>query len=132
MTMTKKKSLKKEMKRLSNNPFVLSDTPQRHELQTPVGELVVYVKPLSWVAQQEAMSNFVSFKTGSDGEVAPNIDLGGYWKFVLINCIVRTEPSLSKNDLLNLTPEVGDVIRTVLPDLNDIITQFAGGVSPLG
>jgi hypothetical protein len=117
---------------MSNNPFVLSNTPQRHELQTPVGELVVYVKPLSWVAQQEAMSNFVSFKTGSDGEVSPNIDLGGYWKYVLINCIVKTEPVLSKNDLLNLTPEAGDAIRTVLPDLNDIISKFAGGVSPLG
>lgn len=120
------------MKRLSNNPFVLSNTPQRHELETPVGKLVVFVKPLSWVEQQEAMSQFVSFKTGTDGEVAPNIDLGGYWRYVLTNCIVKTEPTLSKNDLLNLTPEVGDAVRTVLPDLNDIIGQFAGGATPLG
>lgn len=116
---------------MSSNPFVLSNNPTRHELQTPVGTLVVYVKPLSWVAQQEAMSQFVSFKTGADGEVAPNIDLGGYWKYVLMNCIVKTEPAMSKADLLNLTPEVGDVVRTVLPDLNDIIGQFAGGADPL-
>jgi|SRR6056300_1679732 len=127
-----KKNPKKEMKRLSNNPFVLSNTPQRHELETPVGKLVVFVKPLSWVEQQEAMSQFVSFKTGADGEVAPNIDLGGYWRYVLTNCIVKTEPQLSKNDLLNLTPEVGDAVRTVLPDLNEIIGQFAGGATPLG
>ena len=117
---------------MSNNPFTLSNTPQRHELETPVGTLVVYVKPLSWIEQQEAMSQFVSFKTGADGEVAPNIDLGGYWRYVLTNCITKTEPTLSKKDLLNLTPEVGDVIRTVLPDLNDIIGQFAGGADPLG
>jgi len=127
-----KKLLKKERKRLSNNPFTLSSTPQRHELETPVGTLVVFVKPLSWIEQQEAMSQFVSFKTGADGEVAPNIDLGGYWRYVLTNCITKTEPTLSKKDLLNLTPEVGDVIRTVLPDLNDIIGQFAGGADPLG
>ena len=114
-----------------NNPFVLSVTPKRHELETPVGDLVIFVKPLSWVAQQEAMSQFVSFKTGADGEVSPSIDLGGYWRYVFSNCIVRTEPELSKSDLLNLTPEVGEVVKTVLPDLNDIITQFAGGGSPL-
>ena len=116
----------------NNNPFVLSNKPKRHELETPVGTLVVYVKPLSWVAQQEAMSQFVSFKPDSNGEVAPNIDLGGYWKYVLTQCITKTEPAMSKDDLLNLTPEVGAVVRTVLPDLNDIIGQFAGGVSPLG
>tara|TARA_R100001440_G_scaffold35191_1_gene54178 strand:- start:45991 stop:46362 length:372 start_codon:yes stop_codon:yes gene_type:complete len=116
----------------NNNPFVLSNSPKRHELETPVGTLVVYVKPLSWVAQQEAMSQFVSFKPDSNGEVSPNIDLGGYWKYVLTQCITKTEPAMSKDDLLNLTPEVGAVVRTVLPDLNDIIGQFAGGESPLG
>jgi hypothetical protein len=114
-----------------NNPFVLSNTAQRHELETPVGKLVVYVKPLSWVEQQEAMSQFVSFKTGNDGNMLPNIDLGGYWKYVFSNCIQKTEPALSRADLLNLTPEVGAIVKTVLPDLNDIIGQFAGGVSPL-
>jgi len=49
----------------------------------------------------------------------------------LTNCIQKTEPNLSKKDLLNLTPEVGAVIKTVLPDLNEIIGQFAAGVSPL-
>jgi hypothetical protein len=115
-----------------NNPFVLSSTPIRHELETPVGDLVVFVKPLTWVEQQEAMSQFVSFKTGADGEMSPSIDLGGYWKYVFSNCIIKTEPELSKNDLLNLTPDVGAIVKTVLPDLNDIISQFAGGVSPLG
>lgn len=117
---------------MKNNPFILSSNPEKHILQTPVGELVVFVKPLSWIQQQEAMSQFVTFKTGDDGEVAPNIDLGGYWRYVLVNCISDTEPKMSKKDLLNLTPEVGAEIRKVLPDLTDIIGQFAGDVNPLG
>jgi hypothetical protein len=111
--------------------FILSNTPTQHILDTPMGELIVNVKQLSWVEQQDAMSRFVSFKTADDGSVAPDIDLGGYWRYVLTNCVVSTEPSLSKKDLLNLHPDVGNVIRTVLPDLNEIIGQFAGGVSPL-
>ena len=51
--------------------FILSNTPTEHLLETPMGELVVYVKQLSWVEQQDAMSRFVSFKTDSEGVVAP-------------------------------------------------------------
>lgn len=116
----------------NDNPFILSNTPVKHEIETPVGVLVVFVKPLSWIEQQEAMSQFVSFKANEEGDIAPNIDLGGYWRFVITNCITSTEPAMSKKDLLNLSPEVGTEVRKVLPDLNDIIGQFTGGVSPLG
>jgi hypothetical protein len=119
------------MKKPNENPFVLSTSPIRHVVETPVGDLIVYVKPLSWVEQQEAMSRFVSFSNDAEGNVSPKIDLGGYWKYVFVNCITKTEPELSKSDLLNLTPEVGAEVRKILPDLNDIIGQFAGGVSPL-
>ena len=43
--------------------FILSNTPTQHILDTPMGELIVNVKQLSWVEQQDAMSRFVSFKT---------------------------------------------------------------------
>ena len=117
---------------MKNNPFVLSNTPEKHTIETSAGDQVVYVKPLSWIQQQEAMSQFVTFKTDEDGDVTPNIDLGGYWKYVLVNCITQTEPSMSKQDLLNLTPEVGSKVKEVLPDLTEIIGQFAGDANPLG
>tara|TARA_R100001510_G_C7656902_1_gene217588 strand:+ start:8461 stop:8838 length:378 start_codon:yes stop_codon:yes gene_type:complete len=106
--------------------FVLSRSANRHEVNTPDGMLIVYVKPLSWIEQQEAMSQFVDFKI-VDGEASPSIDLGGYWRYVLTRCIEKTEPSLSKEDLLNLKPEVGDAIKDVLPSLTDIMQQFASG-----
>ena len=56
------------------------------------------------------MSQFVEFKV-VDGEAAPSIDLGGYWRYVITRCIDRTEPSLTKEDLLNLKPEVGAEIQ---------------------
>jgi len=112
--------------------FILSTDSIRHELDTPKGSLVVYVKPISWIQQQEALSRFVDF-TGSDdsGNVAPKIDLGGYWRYVFTNCIDKTEPKMSKEELLNLHPDVGSVIQTVLPSIFEIIGSFAGGDSPL-
>ena len=110
----------------NNRKFVLSRSANRHEVNTPDGMLVIYVKPLSWIEQQEAMSQFVDFKV-VDGEASPSIDLGGYWRYVLTRCIDRTEPNLSKDDLLNLKPEVGDAIQAHLPSLTDIMQQFASG-----
>ena len=43
------------------NDFVLSNESVRHELDTPSGELIVYVRPISWIQQQEALSRFVDF-----------------------------------------------------------------------
>jgi hypothetical protein len=114
-----------------DNPFVLNNKPVRHELETPLGSLIVYVKPLSWIEQQDALSRFVSIKT-VDGEMTPKMDLGGYWRYVLMNCITSTEPKLSKEDLFNLHPDVGNALKRLLPDLTDIIQSFSEGFDPLG
>jgi|TARA_R110002126_G_scaffold56437_5_gene150770 hypothetical protein len=114
------------------NDFVLSNESVRHELDTPSGELIVYVRPISWIQQQEALSRFVDFSSnGDDGNIAPKIDLGGYWRYVFTNCIDRTEPVLSNEELLNLRPEVGAEIQKVLPSIFEIVGSFAGGDSPL-
>lgn len=113
------------------NDFILSSEPVRHTLETPMGELVVAVRPLSWIQQQEAMSRFVDFVT-VDGDIQPKIDLAGYWRYVFTNCIVETDPSLTKEELLNLHPDVGACVQRVLPSIFEIVGTFAGGESPLG
>jgi len=114
------------------NKFLLSNNPDSHVVETPMGDLLIYVKQLSWIEQQEAMTKFVDFKI-VDGEPAPQIDLGGYWRYVFQKCIVKTEPEMSSKDLLNLKPEVGAEIQKHLPSLTKIVEQFAGGeANPLG
>jgi len=112
------------------NDFLISNEPKRHEIETPMGDLVVYVRPLSWIQQQEAMSRFVDFVTVG-GEVQPKIDLAGYWRYVFTNCITESEPSFTKEELLNLHPDVGAEIQKVLPSIFEIVGSFAGGADPL-
>ena len=51
--------------------FILTTESIRHELDTPKGTLIVYVKPISWIQQQEALSRFVDFSGSDDsGNVA--------------------------------------------------------------
>jgi len=111
--------------------FLASNTPIRHEVETPVGLLVVFVKPMTWIQQQEAISQFVDFVI-EDDEMRPTIDFGGYWKYVLSNCVEKTEPEISKSDLMNLSPEVGQVLVTILPSIEDLMGAMSGGEpSPL-
>ena len=83
---------------------------------------------MTWIQQQEAISQFVDFQI-NDGEVEPKIDFGGYYAYVLTNCIEKTEPSITKSDILKLKPEVGQAIMGVLPSLEELMESFAGGES---
>jgi len=116
---------------LKASDFLAGKTAERHEVETPVGNLVIYVKPMTWIQQQEAISKFVDFVI--DGEdMRPRIDFGGYWEYVLRNCIADTEPKISKNELMHLSPEVGAAIVDVLPGIDSLVASMTGGEpSPL-
>jgi len=113
------------------NDFLISTNPSRHEVVTPAGTLIVHVKPLSWLQQQEAISKFVDVVI-TDGEPSPSIDFGGYWEYILTNCITETEPHLTKNQLRALSPEVGNEIVKILPSLEDLTAGMDGEPTPLG
>ena len=55
---------------LKPSDFTISNTPDRHEIETEAGTLVIYIRPLSWIKQQQAISQFVDFKL-IDGEPTP-------------------------------------------------------------
>ena len=111
---------------LKANDFLTVSSSVRHEVETEKGVLVVFVKPLTWIQQQEAIFRFVDFQM-IDGEPAPSIDFGGYYSYVLTNCIEKTDPAISKKDILKLSPEVGKELIKVLPSLESLMEAFAGG-----
>lgn len=117
---------------LKASDFLAGSTPARHEVETPIGPFVVFVRPMTWIQQQEAISQFVDFDLDENGEVRPRIDFGGYYSYVLTNCITSTDPPISKKDIINLKPEVGKAIVSILPSIEEIMGAMAGGeVSPL-
>jgi len=112
--------------------FYLSpDTTTQHMIDTPFGELRVWVRELTWIQRQNALTQFVSFKANGDGDPTPSIDFGGYWSYMLTNCIERTEPSLTKEQLLNVRPEVGDELAKILPSFDSLVSSLSAS-GPLG
>lgn len=115
-----------------SNPFTISNSPDHHEIKTDDGVLSVWVKPLSWIQQQEALTKFVEFNFEGE-DVSPSLDFGGYWKYVLKECITKTDPKLTYSDLLNLKPDVGGKLAKVLPSLTDLMTSLSeDATNPLG
>ncbi len=111
---------------LKASDFLAGKSAERHEVETPAGVLVVYVKPMTWIQQQEAISKFVDFVIEGE-DMKPRIDFGGYWQYVLRNCITDTEPKIEKKDLMNLSPEVGASLVEVLPGIDSLIATMTGG-----
>ena len=109
--------------------LTVSSDSEKHTIETPVGELSVWVKDLSWIERQEALSQFVSLGSDGDGNMTPNIDFGGYWRFVFKRCITKTDPDLTLEQLLALKPEVGAEVQKLLPSFDSLMAGMQGGIT---
>ena len=111
--------------------LTVSSDSEKHTIETPVGELSVWVKDLSWIERQEALSQFVSLGSDGDGNMTPNIDFGGYWRFVFKRCITKTDPDLTLEQLLALKPEVGAEVQKLLPSFDSLMAGMQGCITGL-
>ena len=106
--------------------LLVSTAAKSHDIEVdpdnPNSIIRVWVKELSFLQTQEAIKEVVQLN--ADGEV--NIDLAGYWKYMMNMCIDRTEPKIGKAQLYALKPEIAAKITALLPQPQDLV------VGPLG
>ena len=77
----------------------------------------VNTRDLSFIDMQKAIKSFVSIEM--DGGV--EIDLAGYWRYMMEKCIVSTEPSLSLVEMLGLNQYAGQQLASTLPQPQDLL-----------
>jgi hypothetical protein len=98
-------------------------TPHEIEIDPenqPGAMLTVWLKEMSFIDMQQAVKEFISFDANT-GEV--EMDLASYWRYMFMTCIDKTEPSISKTQLLALRPEVAIHISTLLPQPQDMVVD---------
>tara|TARA_R110002020_G_scaffold14091_3_gene50132 strand:+ start:3373 stop:3759 length:387 start_codon:yes stop_codon:yes gene_type:complete len=78
----------------------------------------VRVRNLSFLDMQNAIKSFVNIST--DGGV--EIDIAGYWRYMMEKCIVSTDPTLGRGQLLSLNQYVGGQLTALLPQPQDLMT----------
>ncbi len=57
--------------------LIISSEAKKHTVETPFGEMDVWIRDLSWVERQNALTKFVSLGTDDKGQMQPQIDFGG-------------------------------------------------------
>jgi len=115
----------------NNNYTVISDinqlmaqsTPREHVVQINADDesvvMKVWVKDLTFLQMQEAVKSFVSI--GGDGNI--DLDLAGYWKYMMEQCIDHTEPKLTRTQMLGLSTYAGQQITALLPQPQDLVSD---------
>ena len=111
------------------NDLLIDNNSEQHTIDTEFGELSVWIKDLTWIERQEALSQFVGLKNDGDGNMIPQIDFGGFWKFVFTKCITKSEPSLTTKQLLTLKPEIAQEIQKLLPSFDTLMEGMQGGIT---
>lgn len=75
--------------------------------------LKVWVKEPTWLQVEQAMNSIMKIDSKSGGM---DIDLKAMYNYAIDNFIEKTEPSLSKVDLIRLSPFVGNQLKEILPN----------------
>ena len=118
-------SMEEQSKTLKIESLLVNTGSVPHEIEIdpenqPGAMLTVWLKEMSFIDMQQAVKEFISFDANT-GEV--EMDLASYWRYMFMTCIDKTEPSMSKTQLLALRPEVAIHISTLLPQPQDMVVD---------
>ena len=83
----------------------------------------VWIKDTSFLDIQKAAQEM--FNVGADGNVSLNLE--GYWRFAFNTWITKTNPLLTKDELLNLKGFAGESISKLLPSPDELAKAMQGG-----
>ena len=82
-----------------------SPAMQKHELMD--GELIVYLKEITFLDMQQAAQALIAASGG--------LDLADYWRYAFANWVDSTEPEMATEELVRLRPDVGKALSELLP-----------------
>lgn len=99
---------------------------RRHEIRVdrdnPDSQMEVWVRDITFFDVQKAAQNMFQM----DGNEV-NLDLEGYWDYAFRNWIVRTNPSLTPDELTQVNAYVGQQLAALLPKPDELAEAMQGG-----
>ena len=112
---------------IQNKSLILkNDTSTKHVIRIdPDNEssvMHVWIRDLSFLDIQNAAQTMFNIV---DGEISFNFS--GYWEYAFSNWITRTDPELTKEEIMSLKGYVGEQISKVMPQPDKIAEAMQGG-----
>jgi len=112
---------------IQNKSLILkNDTSMKHVVRVDPDDeasvMHVWIRDLSFLDIQNAAQTMFNIV---DGELTFN--LSGYWEYAFSNWITRTDPELTKEEIMSLKGYVGDQIAKIMPQPDEIAEAMQGG-----
>jgi hypothetical protein len=111
---------------VDKNHLITWKSERRHEISAdrdnPDMKMEVLVRDITFFDVQKAAQSMFSMQ-GND--VSLNLD--GYWRYAFSEWVVRTNPDLTVDDMMNLNAYVGQQIASLLPKPDELAEAMQGG-----
>lgn len=75
--------------------------------------LKIWIKEPTWLQVEQAMASVMKINAKTQ---EMDIDLNNLYHYMIDNFIEKTEPNLSKVDLIRLSPYLGSQLKDILPN----------------
>ena len=100
------------------NSLLVQGGTNAHDIDVGEDSIIrVWIKELSFLDTQRAIKEFMSID--ANGQLA--MDIAGYWKYMFLEAIEKTEPRMSKSQLIRLKHDVAQQITSLLPQPQDLV-----------
>ena len=101
------------------NSLMVNSATKEHYISVDADSgMKVWVKELTFLESQGAVKEFMDINPHTS---EMSMDLGAYWKYMLMNAVDRTEPKMSKAQMLSLKPSILSQITSLLPQPQDVV-----------
>ena len=116
-----------KMPQIANKEKLLTKKNERkHEIRVdpddPELVMEVWVRDITFLDVQRATQTM--FETVG-GDVTLNLQ--GYWAYAFSNWVVRTNPELTADEMLDLSTYAGEQIASLLPKPDELAEAMQGG-----
>ena len=112
---------------VEKNKILTKKNERQHEIRAdpdnPESTLLVWIRDISYLDVQKAAQTM--FVVGGEGGVA--LDLEAYWGYAFTNWVVRTEPTLTAEEMTQLNAYVGEQLARLLPKPDELAEAMSGG-----
>ena len=100
---------------------------QKHVLSAsrdnPDLKMEVWTRDVTFLDMQNAAQTM--FKMDNDGTAS--LDLEGYWRYAFRHWVLRTNPSMTADELSDVNAYIGEQLASILPKPTELAEAMQGG-----
>jgi hypothetical protein len=118
----------RKMTQIANKENILTKrNERRHEIRVDRDNddviMEVWIRDINFFDVQNAAQSMFTIQ----GDGSASLNLEGYWRYAFSNWVVRSNPSLTPDEMLELNAYAGEQLANILPKPDQLAEMMQGG-----